>query len=231
MVRSSYAAFVTRSALAAAALAMSAFAATAYAATETDPVGDFLATYSGPHNGDLDATSVGALDDGTNVTLTATFNGTIGATPGAAYVLGVDRGAGLPLFTFQTPSVGAGVIFDAVAVLLPGGGSFVAGLLPTMTAPIALSNVTFSGSTLSAVIPLADLPSTGFAPAQYLYNLWPRDGLNSADNTQISDFAPDSSSFTASVPEPAAWALMVAGFGLVGGLLRRRSPFGTGVTA
>ena len=223
MVRSSYAAFATRSALVgAAALAISAFAATAHAATETDPVGDFLATYTGPHNGDLDVTSVGALDDGTNVTLTATFNGTIGTTAGEAYVLGVNRGAGLPLLTFGTPSVGAGVNFDAVAVFQPVGGSFVAGLLPSMTAPIALSNVTFSGSKLIAVIPLADLPSNGFAPAQYLYNLWPRDGLNTADNGQIADFAPDASSFRASVPEPATWALMIGGFGLAGAALRRR---------
>lgn len=230
MIRSSNAACATRSALAVA-LAISALAATAHAATETDPVGDFLATYTGPQNGDVDVTSVGALDDGTNVTLTATFNGTIGTTPGAAYVLGVDRGAGLPLFTFQTPSVGAGVIFDAVAILLPGGGSFVAGLLPTMTAPIALSGVTFSGSTVTAVIPLADLPSNGFAPAQYRYDLWPRVGLDPTDNRQIADFAPDASTFTASVPEPAAWALMIAGFGLVGGLLRRRARFGAGVFA
>jgi hypothetical protein len=74
------------------------------------------------------------------------------------------------------------------------------------------------------VIPLADLPSNGFTAAQYRYNLWPRDGLNTADNGQIADFAPDASSFTASVPEPAAWALMIAGFGLVGAALRRRLP-------
>ncbi|UAJ08978.1 PEPxxWA-CTERM sorting domain-containing protein [Polymorphobacter megasporae] len=33
----------------------------------------------------------------------------------------------------------------------------------------------------------------------------------------------DGVSLTASVPEPATWALMVSGFGLVGGVLRRRS--------
>jgi hypothetical protein len=191
-------------------------------ATVTDPAGDFLATFTGPHNGDLDVLSVGALDQGGNVTLTATLNGAIGTTAGEAYVLGINRGGGLPLLTFGTPSVGAGVNFDAVAVLLPGGGSFVDLLLPTAQAPVALSNVTFSGATLRAVIPLADLPSNGFSAAQYLYNLWPRDGLNTSDNGQISDFAPNATSFRASVPEPAAWALMIAGFGLVGATLRRR---------
>lgn len=32
-----------------------------------------------------------------------------------------------------------------------------------------------------------------------------------------------SSAITASVPEPATWAMMIAGFGLVGGTMRRRS--------
>jgi hypothetical protein len=31
---------------------------------------------------------------------------------------------------------------------------------------------------------------------------------------------------TAAVPEPASWALMVGGFGLIGGAMRRRSPTG-----
>jgi hypothetical protein len=186
-----------------------------------DPAGDFLPTYTGPHNGDMDVLSVGAVEDGTNVTLTATLNGAIGTTAGGAYVFGINRGGGLPLFTFGTPSTGAGVNFDAVAVLLPGGGSFVAVILPTAMTPTPLTNVTFSGSTLTAVVPLADLPSNGFAPSQYFYNLWPRDGLNSADNSQIADFAPDASSF-ATVPEPGAWATLLLGFGTLGAALRRR---------
>lgn len=42
-----------------------------------------------------------------------------------------------------------------------------------------------------------------------------------------SNFTGDLSGFTplqAAVPEPASWAMMVAGFGLVGGAMRRRSP-------
>lgn len=192
------------------------------AATITDPVGDFLPTYTGPLNGDMDVISVGAVQDGTSVTLTATMNGAIGTTAGGLYVLGINRGGGLPLLTFGSPSVGAGVNFDAVAVLIPTGGSFVDILLPNAQAPTPLSTVTFSGSTLTAVIPFALLPTNGFAPAQYLYNLWPRDGLNTSDNGQISDFAPNASSFTASVPEPAGWTIMLLGFGGLGAALRRR---------
>ena len=38
----------------------------------------------------------------------------------------------------------------------------------------------------------------------------------------LADFAPDHETFTANVPEPATWALMIAGFGLAGTTLRRR---------
>lgn len=197
----------------------------ARATTVLDPANDFLATYTGPHNGDMDVLSVSAVQNGTDVTLSAVLNGAIGTTAGEAYVFGINRGGGLPLLTFGTPSVGAGVNFDAVAILLPAGGSFVDVLLPIAQAPTALSTVTFSGSTLTAVIPFSMLPTNGFATSQYLYNLWPRDGLTPSDNGQIADFAPNAASFAANVPEPGAWAMMVLGFGLLGALLRRRASF------
>jgi len=206
---------------AAAVLSAIALAPAAHAATVTDAAGDFLATFTGPHNGDMDLLSVTAVEDGTAVTLTATLNGPLGATSGEAFILGVNRGGGLPLLTFGTPPVGAGVNFDAVAVLIPAGGSFVNIILPTALAPTPLTNVTFSGATLKAVIPFSQLPTNGFTPAHFLYNLWPRDGLNTADNGQISDFAPNASSFAASVPEPGVWALLLLGFGGLGAVLRR----------
>jgi hypothetical protein len=209
-----------RAALALAALSLAGQAA--HASTVTDPAGDFLSTYTGPHNGDMDAISASAFDDGTNVTLSATLNGAIGTTPTGFYVFGIDRGGGLPLLTFSSPAVGAGVNFDAVAVLIPGGGSFVDVILPTAETPVSLTDVTFSGSGFTAVIPLADLPSNGFTPDHFLYNLWPRDGIGTMNNDQIPDFAPDATDFAASVPEPATWGLLMLGFGLAGGALRSR---------
>lgn len=55
-------------------------------------------------------------------------------------------------------------------------------------------------------------------------------GLTSTDNitsiqiSQADGFAViDNATFSAAVPEPASWALMLAGFGLVGNAMRRRS--------
>src|SRR5215831_7409389 len=197
----------------------------AMATTIVDPTGDILPTFSGPHtgaaSGPFDVISASAIQDGSAVKLSVTLNGPATAT---TYIFGVNRGAGTAIFQTLSPPVGAGVTFDAVAVLLPGGGSLVQ-LLPSM-AVTPLSEVSFSGNTVTAIIPLGDFPSTGFTPANFLYNVWPRNGLNPLDNTQISDFAPDASDFAASavaaVPEPSAWALMLLGIGAVGAALRGR---------
>ena len=194
----------------------------AQATTIIDATGDILSTFNGPQtgpaSGPFDVTSVSAVQDGVDVTISATMAGPATAT---AYVLGINRGMGAAFLDAGPTPVGAGVLFDSVAILLPSGGSFV-DLLPANTM-FSLTNVTFSGDSFTAVIPFADLPMTGFTTGNYLYNLWPRDGLNAADNTQISDFAPDASSFAASfVPEPSAWALMLFGLGMLGAALRNR---------
>ncbi len=170
-----------------------------------DPAGDFLSVYTGPPNGDLDVVLVGAFLTGPDgVVLSGTHAGLIGATPGAAYVWGIDRGAGAELLTELDPPAGEGVAFDAVVVLLPDGtGSFID--LAGGGAPQALdpASVSISGPTISVELPRSLLPSQGLDFADYGYNLWPRfapDGVDPADNTQISDFAPDASTFTARPP-------------------------------
>ena len=44
-------------------------------------------------------------------------------------------------------------------------------------------------------------------------------------------FETDTYAGIAAVPEPATWAMMIGGFGLVGGMARRRKPLGVTVTA
>src|SRR5690349_10628551 len=79
-----------------------------------DPANDFVSSYLGPHNGDMDARSSEVSFNPTNntFTFTATVNGTVGTTPGqAAWVWGLDRGKGTERFL---PLTGAGVKFDSV---------------------------------------------------------------------------------------------------------------------
>lgn len=212
--------------LAAAAL----LAASGASAAVSDASGDFLATYTGPQNGDLDILSAGVTFDGTNFNVSATMDGAIGSTAGSLYVWGINRGAGTPRLGVlgAPPAVGPSVLFDAVFVLFPDGNAR-AVTFPAMGPPsiTPLSGiVSIAGNSLSASVALSLLPSTGFAAADYTFTLWSRRRVDPAmdgTNAEIADFAPDFAGFTASVPEPETWAMMIAGFGLIGSGMRRRS--------
>ena len=186
----------------------------------TDPAGDFLSTFTGPHNGDLDVLSAQVLFNGSQFMFTSRQNGAIGTTPGALYVWGVNRGSG----TSPGGAFAPDVKFDAVVVFNPAGGSFVRDLRSAVNTP--LSGVTFSGNMIGGMVPLALLPSLGFAPSAYTVNLWPRTGL--ANDAQIADFAPDTHNFAVTTtPEPGTWALLGTGLTLLGGVAMRRRQRGS----
>ena len=206
------------------ALALLAYG-TAASATVVDPTDDYLSTYTGPQNGDVDILSGDVAFDGTSYFLTSTLNGSIGTTAGSIFVWGVNRGSGAPRLTFGTPSVGAGVLFDAVIVMFPDG------TLRVVTIPLAGAptiNVIAGGTgvaddTLSATVPLALLGSMGFAPEDYSFSFWSRTRVNPAHdgtNAEIADFLP-SSMLARTVPEPATWLSMLLGFGLIGTVMRK----------
>lgn len=186
------------------------------AAVISDPANDFLPTYTGPKNGDLDVLSAQVFYDGANFTFTSTQNAPIGTTTGGIFVWGINRGAGTPGF----PVIAPGVLFDSVFVINPAGGSTVRDLVSGAATPI--SNISISGASISGVVPLSALPTRGFAAINYTVNLWPR-SPGSGDPI-ISDFAPNNSNAAVTVltPEPGTMGL----FSLVslGGLalLRRR---------
>ncbi len=200
---------------------LAGLAAPAVAAV-SDPAGDFLPTYVGPQGGDLDVLSINVRLQGPSLVLSATHAANIGTTAGAFYVWGIDRGLGTARFVAGSPSVGAGVLFDSVLILRPNGtGNFVDLLNAANNFALAVGAISIDGATIVGTVPIASIPSTGFSVADYGFNLWPR--APGAGNSFISDFAPDASTVKGVVPEPATWALMIAGFGLVGGALRRKA--------
>lgn len=203
-------------ALAAAALPSAALAV-------VDPAGDFLATYTGPQNGDLDILSATAAFDGSGLTLTTQANGAVGGTAGGFYAWGVNRGAGTPgLFQSTAPAIGAWVLHDAVVILRPNlTGTVVligAGGALTFT-NLEAGSIAVAGDTIRGVVPIGLLPSTGFATEDYSYAAWTRSAPGS--NAFVADFASDGSTFAA-VPQPATWLCLILGFAAVGGTMRRR---------
>ena len=179
----------------AAALVMLGSAATA-SAEVVDPTGDFLGTYTGPQNGDVDLLGANVTFDGDSFNLWSQQNGSIGTTAGSLFVWGINRGTGTARLAGGTPSLGGDVPFDSVVVMFPDG------LLRVVTIPLAgaptitnlAGGVTIDGDTLAATVPLSLLFSMGFAPEDYTFTLWSRTRVNPlADgaNSEIADFAPN----------------------------------------
>ena len=206
---------ITPRALLAAALAVSA--GTAFAGI-SDPVNDFLPSYTGAHHGDLDVVSSFVnYNPGTDTFFfSGTMDAAIGTTASAFYVWGVDRGTGTARFGALAP----GVLFDSVVIFRLDGTATVNRFNGSNNLPAGTA--TFAGNTIQGNISGALLASTGFAKTAYAWNLWPRDGSQSG-NAAISDFAPDNSNAAVTVvPEPSTVALLVLGLGAVGLVTRRR---------
>lgn len=193
-----------------------------HAATTSDPAGDFLATYTGPQNGDLDILAASVTFNGTVFRLSSTQNGAVGTSIGSLFVWGINRGAGSARLALGSPVVGQNVLFDAVAVLFPDGSARVA-TFPAAGAPVITplaGAASANGNTITGLIPLALLPSTGLAPENYTFTLWSRRRVDPAldgTNAEIADFAP---ALIAGVPEPESWTMLIAGLALTGGALR-----------
>jgi len=117
-----------------------------------------------------------------------------------------------------------------------------------------IANYTFAPSQFTSVVPIAafgqrsgalvtvDIGALALSAGSYDISFFNANGLSipayanpggklyqSGNFFQASQFYPDKSAAFAltgtAVPEPASWALMIAGFGLTGGALRRRSNF------
>lgn len=182
-----------------------------------DAADDFIPSFIGPQGADLDVLASEVFVRSGSFDFTATLNGAIGTTLGGFYVFGVDRGMG----TARFGDIATNVLFDAVVVINNNGTGLARDLISGVVTNLEAGAITFNGNSLSAIVDAAALPGQGFDAASFTYNLWPRSP--GAGNAFIADFAPDNAnSAVTAVPEPASWALLIAGFGLVGTVARRR---------
>ncbi|MGH9196694.1 MAG: hypothetical protein ACRD1T_13245 [Acidimicrobiia bacterium] len=176
-----------------ASLVLALLAGPAVAQPVGDPAGDFFPIYVGPPQGDLDVINGGVLFTGNGFLFFATMNDAIGEHPKALnrYVWGVDRGhRGEETRSFARLGL-PNIIFDSVVVLRPGVDLIVRDLVTDLPTQLPMENVLVLGNNILVVVPLSVLPSRGFLPEEYSWNLWPRwDGIEMSDE-QISDFAPD----------------------------------------
>jgi len=217
----------------------------AHATTRGDPKGDLLPTFdpTGAHTTDdfrdLDVVKAQVTYDANNFYLTAEMAGAIGSTDTGFYVWGVDTGSAIDFFKAEhdnpmfpdahgnvspDPLVGVGINFDTFIILNTDGTGSVNYF--SGEASESVGAVTINGNVISATIARDALEDGATVDvSQFGFNIWPR--ANGFRNDQIADFAPNGENFNASVaPEPAAWALLIAGFGFAGtALRRRRSPY------
>ena len=195
-------AHLSLSALALAAALLAAAPASANGPID-DRAGDFLATYTGPHDADLDVIAADVVINTTTQTvrLSGTLAGPIDKRSGKLYVFGIDRGRGTlgrdelfqgPLGAPNAgdPKIGSGVLFDAAVGLAANGQAIFFDALNPGVVPLNGVTVEVDGAEIAATLPLALFPSQGFALDDYRFNVWPRSTL-SLDNRVVSDFAPD----------------------------------------
>jgi hypothetical protein len=165
---------------------------------------------------DLDFTDLAVTfnEEGNAFMVSVTLNGDLSLNPDGAYVIGIDTGAGA-----HHPFGGVGeanILFDQSMTIGKDGLAMLTkpqdkgGGFQQLTATLAHNGFTIA-------IPLDQLEATGLNPRNFGFSAWSKSGA------VLADFVPNNKLLTAAgVPEPATWAMLVGGFALMGGTLRRR---------
>lgn len=122
---------------------------------------------------------------------------------------------------FGNSSSTKGSISDVFSFTVPQGivSTFVGSIALSSSLDVVLSKVTFDGTPISKISTgvqelwtLNDTPISAGTHSLAVTGSWGKKGGSYAGTVNF-----------AAVPEPAAWAMMIAGFGFVGASMRRRS--------
>jgi hypothetical protein len=162
----------------------------------SDPVGDILPGYTGPHDPGLDvvAHEVDYVADQGRLVFHGEMAGPIAPTQsiGGLYIIGVDRGLGTARFAGRTPVIGPNVLWDSVVRVNPDGTGLFNNIIAGVTTPLGPGAITINGNEFTASVPLSlMLPSATRPPEQWTYNLWPRNSAVIGNNAAVPDLAPD----------------------------------------
>jgi hypothetical protein len=186
----------------------------AAADTIPDPVGDFLSTYTGPHDPGLDVVAHSVMLQGDRLIIYGRMAGPIAPTAaiGGLNVIGFDRGQGTPRFLSGTPQIGPNVVWDSIVRINPNGTGLFNNLVAGVVTPLDPADIIIDGNEFTASVPLSVMsPASTRPPCEWTYNLWPRNGLIPGQNQHVSDLAPDDgNSPVQTIPEVACATDMTA---------------------
>jgi hypothetical protein len=143
-----------------------------------------------------------------NYTFTATTGNTIVSTESGSFSLSYDNALAFnPVLTAINYSIGSTVFNLGNAAALASGSGFLVYGTQSGTSVVNGTDDFFLGNYVGDFFAFAQQSSPGeLGLAGNFYN------VGSASISLV----------TGAVPEPASWAMLIAGFGLVGGTMRRR---------
>ena len=161
----------------------------------TEAAGTFYKDYTGPQRPAVSAIGAEGVFSAAAQTIVVTgkMAGPVFTGGPNYYVWGFDRG-GAASGSAPFPDE-PNIKFNAVLLVTadPANGSTLTGVINLLngSTPQPLSPVLLAPDTIQVSFPASMLPSTGFTPSQYTWNLWPRSGLGGSAAAQIGSFIPD----------------------------------------
>src|SRR4051794_6936538 len=183
-----------------------------------DPAGDFLPGYTGPQNPGLDVVAHEGvfLEDQGRLVFFGQMAGPTAPTQalGGLYIIGVDRGLGMPRFAGRTPVIGPNVLWDSVVRVNPDGTGLFNNVVAGVTTPLTAADITINGNEFTASVPLSVMQFAATRPPEeWTYNLWPRNSAVIGNNAAVPDLAPDDGNSPVQTIAPAQVAGVVVNDG------------------